>query len=356
VRILIVDTCYPQFLADHFGRHPGLAERSYEEQWRSLMNTFFGTADSYSHHLAPLGHEAHELVVNCGSVQLAWAREQEVALPARGQAEAILFAQADAFEPDVVYVQNPHVLGRRSLERLKAGARLLVAQIASEPPSARLLRRYDLLVSSLPNLVERFRGLGVRGEHLALAFDERVLRRLEDEPAPAATGGAVFVGALDRHRHRSNVVLERAARQVPVEFWGYGLRGWSPRSPLRRGYRGEAWGMDMFRLLRAARVALNRHLRVAGPYANNMRLYEATGVGTLLLTDAKENLGELFEPGREVVAYSDADDLAAKIRRYLADDEERSRIARAGQERTLREHTYGRRMADLAAILEDAAA
>jgi spore maturation protein CgeB len=354
MEILILDTFYPEFLADHYKKNPGLAEQSYADQWRSLMATFFGTADSYSHHLAPLGHEAHELVVNCGSLQLAWAREQRVRLPARAEAETILFAQAEAFEPDVVYVQNPHVLGGGSLDRLKAGSRLLVAQVASEPPSARLLRRYDLIVSSLPNLVERFRSLGVRSEHLRLAFDERVLRRLEEEDAPVATGGAVFVGALNRHRHRSNVKLDRAAREVPIEFWGYGLRGWSPRSALRRAHRGQAWGLDMFRHLRAARVSLNRHLNVAGPYANNMRLYEATGVGSLLLTDAKENLGELFEPRREVVTYDEVDDLVAKIRHYLGNEDERREIARAGQERTLREHTYTQRMAELAAILEDA--
>ena len=42
---------------------------------------------------------------------------------------------------------------------------------------------------------------------------------------------------------------------------------------------------------------------MAKSYANNMRLYEATGVGALLVTDWKENLGEMFEPGKEVVAY-----------------------------------------------------
>jgi hypothetical protein len=48
-------------------------------------------------------------------------------------------------------------------------------------------------------------------------------------------------------------------------------------------------------------VALNRHIAAAEGHANNMRLYEATGVGTCLLTDRGSNLGELFEVGREVI-------------------------------------------------------
>jgi len=95
---------------------------------------------------------------------------------------------------------------------------------------------------------------------------------------------------------------------------------------------------------------------VAERYANNMRLYEATGVGTLLLTDSKQNLRELFEPGEEVVTYDGPEDLAEKIRYYLKHDEERRRIAAAGQARTLREHTYARRMKELVQILERALA
>jgi spore maturation protein CgeB len=82
-----------------------------------------------------------------------------------------------------------------------------------------------------------------------------------------------------------------------------------------------------------------------------MRLYEATGVGSMLLTDAKSNLHELFEPDAEVVTYCDADELAGRIEYFLDHDEERRAIARAGQERTLRDHTYAKRMEELLILL-----
>ena len=358
MRILIVDTCYPAFLEAHYERHPGLAERPYDEQWRSLMDTFFGTADSYSHHLAPLGHEAHEVVANCASMQLAWAREHGVRLPrwtARPKAhvETIVLAQAAAYSPDVLYVHNLHLLSGRALRELRATGARIVGQIASSPPSARRLRLFDLVLTSFPHYVERFRRLGIASEYFRIGFDERVLARLEAEGEPSERHNAVFVGALNRRRHREgNAILERAAARAPIEFWGYGARGWPARSAIRRNYRGEAWGIDMFRVLRAARIAVNRHIREAGSFANNMRLYEATGVGTMLLTDAKDNLGELFEPGREVVTYASADELADAVNHYLAHDDERGAIARAGQARTLREHTYAKRMAELVSTLD----
>jgi spore maturation protein CgeB len=109
--------------------------------------------------------------------------------------------------------------------------------------------------------------------------------------------------------------------------------------------------MEMFRVLYESRVALNRHIGVAEQYANNMRLYEATGVGTLLLTDEKTNLPELFVPGREVATYRDEDELVERVNHYLSHDDERRAVAAAGQARTLAEHTYRHRMEELLAIL-----
>jgi spore maturation protein CgeB len=165
--------------------------------------------------------------------------------------------------------------------------------------------------------------------------------------------GAVFVGALSRTRHNTgNTLLERAARRVPIDFWGYRLAGWPPSSPVRTRYHGEAWGLDMYRVLYESRIALNRHIAAAAQFANNMRLFESTGVGTLLLTDEKENLPQLFEPGREVVTYRGEGELVERVEHFLEHEDERAAIARAGQERTLREHTYEQRMRELLEILQ----
>jgi spore maturation protein CgeB len=349
MRILIVDTCYPAFLDAHYGAESGLADASYAEQWRRLMDTFFGTADSYSYHLGLLGHDAHEVVANCEPLQLAWAREHGVAAAGgREAADAIVLAQAADFEPDVVYVQDLHYLRRSTLREL-GRRRVLAGQIASAAPSAWRLRLFDLVLTSFPHYVGRFRRLGVRSELFRIGFDERVLGHLGE---PARDGGAVFVGALNRRRHRrGNTVLEQAARRSPIDFWGYGARGWPRDSPVVTRYRGAAWGLDMYRVLRRARIAVNRHIREAGDYANNMRLYEATGVGTMLVTDEKANISELFEPGREVVTYRDARSLADAVNHYLAHEHERQAIAAAGQARTLSDHTYAARMRELVEIL-----
>ena len=52
-----------------------------------------------------------------------------------------------------------------------------------------------------------------------------------------------------------------------------------------------------------------------------------------------------------MVTYSTEDELVETIEHYLDDEAARTRIARAGQERTLRDHTYSHRMRELVDIL-----
>ena len=345
MRILVVDTCYGAFLDAHYRSQPGLADAPYDEQWRALMATHFGTADAYSHNLAKVGIEAHEVVVNAEPLQRAWAREHG----ASAAGDELVLAQARTLAADVVYIQNLNVLEETTLATLRAEGRFLAGQIASAAPPPPRLRRFDLLLTSFPHYVERFRTLGVASEYFRIGFDARILEDLGDD---SPRHEVVFVGALNRLRHRrGSTTFDRAARRLPLELWGYDLRGWPPWSRLRRRYRGQAWGLDMYRLLHGARISLNRHIAEAEGHANNMRLYEATGVGSLLLTDEGSNLSELFQPGREVVTYADVDELVEKARHYLAHEDERRAIAAAGQSRTLRDHTYEVRMRELAEIL-----
>jgi hypothetical protein len=81
-----------------------------------------------------------------------------------------------------------------------------------------------------------------------------------------------------------------------------------------------------------------------------MRIFEGTACGALVLTDSIANgLDQLFEIGIEIVVYQDDADLLDKIAYYLAHDDERQRIAHAGQQRTLQQHLYTQRVQQIVA-------
>jgi hypothetical protein len=93
-----------------------------------------------------------------------------------------------------------------------------------------------------------------------------------------------------------------------------------------------------------ARIVFNTS--IAGDVT--MRVFEASACGAMVLTDATANgLETLFSLGQEIITYDDDADLLDKTRYYLAHEEERAAIAAAGQRRTLGEHLYTHRAAQL---------
>jgi hypothetical protein len=78
-----------------------------------------------------------------------------------------------------------------------------------------------------------------------------------------------------------------------------------------------------------------------------LREFEAPMSGALYLTEHQPELAEYFEPGTEVLTYTDRDDLLDKARYYLGHQEQAERIRRAGLERAWRDHTWQQRFKQL---------
>jgi len=362
MRFLILNTDYPEFLRELYASHPTLHMQPYAEQTRVRYETLFGLADFYSSHLRTLGHEAWDIYVNNEFTQKAWAHEHGIRIDGerwelqlrRGIVpwlsrrstwfSEILSKQIAHYRPDVLLNLAVDGIDGRLLKESKPHVRLLIGQHAAPLPKGEDFSCYELLLSSLPNFVEYFQKLGLRAKPFRLAFEPRVLNRLKTSATKTQVS---FVGSLSSNHQSRRRLLEHVCIRPDVEVWGSGAESLPEDAWARRRHKGKAWALEMYQILHNSRISLNHHIDVAEHYANNMRLFEATGVGTLLLTDSKTNLAEMFEPGREVVAYHTLEECTELIDYYLEHETEREAIARAGQQRTLREHSYYHRMQEL---------
>lgn len=389
-RILIVNADYPAFLEWFYRENAGLAEAPYSAQLRARAESLFGVADFYSRQFCALGWEAVDVHANNVVMQGAWAVEHGVAGDGAGLTESlirvarrargvaartplrrlksavrpamaaldradtsawsVLGAQIEAFRPDIVFNTAVGVVGSRFLRRFKPSVRLLVGQIASPLPPDDDLKGYDLIVSSLPNFVQRFRQLGVASELSRFAFESSILTQLR---SPQGAIEVSFVGSLSRAHGTRVRWLESIVDRSDLRIWGPIDPELGDTPLLRRHCRSAAWGRDMYQILADSRITLNCHIGVADSYANNMRLFEATGVGTLLVTDWKENLQEMFDVGKDVVAYRTPEECVEIVAHFLSHEDERRQIAERGQARTLAEHTYEARTQQLAVAMQD---
>jgi spore maturation protein CgeB len=77
------------------------------------------------------------------------------------------------------------------------------------------------------------------------------------------------------------------------------------------------------------------------------RNFEIPGCGGFMLTGRPEELDEYYDVGLEMVSYDGFEGLIAKIRYFLDHEQERAAVGFAGYQRTLREHTYAHRFAEM---------
>jgi spore maturation protein CgeB len=81
------------------------------------------------------------------------------------------------------------------------------------------------------------------------------------------------------------------------------------------------------------------------------RPFELAGCGAFTISGRSEDIGKYYEENKEMVFYDGVLDLTGKIKYYLAHDAEREKIAEAGYERTIREHTYEKRFREIFKII-----
>lgn len=345
-----------------------LRRASYEAQLQERNRMFFGVGDAYSQALRSRGHVAVDVHVNNAHLQRAWAIEHGlrrprggsdrvhlrmrrgiVPWPSRGPSQRwlleVLIAQLADVRPDVVLNHDIGWLPPSMLRELVGPQTLLIGQHAAPPLPVADYRPYDLIVSSWPPLIERMRSAGLRTEHLGLGFDPRVLHEVAsvDRDLPLT-----FVGGLGPlHGDRIPFLEALCAVRPDMLVFGPSIVGLAEDSPIRRCYAGQAFGIDMFRVLARSQVTLNHH-GFPEPHANNMRLFEATGVGATLLTDAKPDLDRYFSPGREVLTYRCVKECLEIVGGSEAVDPE---LAVRAQARTLAKHTWDDRVASLLRIV-----
>lgn len=369
-----------QGLLDHLHRaDSSLSRRPYQEQKHHRDSLFIGVASSYEHHLRKRGIDAFTVYFNNVSMQQAWAAERETSVPrARSDLRLavervvrerlrlspgvraairqvvpppqsdrrlyeILGKQIDEYRPNVILNLAMETVDADFLAEKKLDQRihLLVGQIAAPLPRPSQIQSYDLVLTSLPNLARTVAQMGVNSAFLPLAFDARVYESVNPIPFMRRGVPTSFVGSLtSNHSMRDSLLTDLALAGIDLQLWGDGFQPSTANRMLRERYVASAWGLDMYRILSNSRITLNVHIDLAQDFANNLRLFEATGMGALLVTDKKKNLDQYFSIDEEVVTYSNSEEAIDKIHFLNRNPDAAARIAEAGRRRTLTEHNF----------------
>jgi len=375
MKIAVIDTVYQGYV-DQLYRDGSLIKKSWEEQYRATVEGGFPTLSSWVEPLRSRGHQVIDIWADHMPLQLRWCHDHGVQTPKDVSANSlgyvgIVAEQIRHFKPDVILSGNLYTFDSAFLHSVAGHYRIAVGQHAARLPESDF-SKYDSIISSLPNQVEFFSHHNVPSYLVKLAFDSRLLSKVDPS---RKIYGVVFPGSVSAdHKLRAEALLA-LGREVPVDIFGsvpdYETLLGASRSTsrltrgfqrIKQGFAGSVatkitrhpalWGLDMYQMMGESRIVFNRHIDAAGAYANNLRLYEATGCGALLLTDWKTNMDEIFSPGSECVTYHDTAECLRMAKFYLQNDEKREQIAQAGRRRVIAEHTYEHRVDELLHVIE----
>jgi len=179
-----------------------------------------------------------------------------------------------------------------------------------------------------------------------------VTEETNDEPAH----DVVFVGTGFEER----CDLLSAINWDGIDLGLYGTwRLLGSRSRMRQYVLGDVIPNERTaRLYHNAKIGLNLHRtsigygrgveHVADAESMNPRCYELAATGTFTLTDNRAEVAEVF--GDAMPTFADANDLEAKIRYYLAQPDERRRLAARARD-LVAPHVFDDRAAHILAIL-----
>lgn len=343
-RILFINTYYDKFL----NSQPLSATSSYTENLQKRISSRFGDSDFYSFWLNKLGWEAVDIIANDQFLQQQWCQENNIAT--NNLLEICMF-QVILFKPSIVYFQDISLITDDVSNFLRAHSIRVCGQHASPLSPGFNFKNLDLFASSMPHLMDVANANGGQALYLPLAFDHRILSELAPLSWDARADGGFVGGFTQSHTNGVELILSALKAFPDLNLYGY---GWDESLvALLNGipWKGEAWGLSMFNLLGGWKISLNRHIDMSGVHANNMRLYETTGMGALLLTDKKQK-NNLFVPDLEMVEYENIYDLKEKILYLNSNPLKAMEIAARGQKKTLEHHTYQLRMAELSKALE----
>ena len=337
--------------------------------------------------------ESHQCKViqfhhNLDNVEFSWAKENNFSPVSKYKTFEIGLEKIKRFEPDVLYCSAPLLYTSNSfiqnLLKILNKRPKLIAWYGANCGKEEIFQFFDLTLSNSKHLVSRLKMKKIPAEFLQHSFEPAVLDKIKIPEKRINKLG--FFGSLDTYtpdfKERNKLLLKISdignVLQVhgtlhkpnPVERIKYSaiksrhsfsrtiselmpfeiLQKWAksenlPPSPwpfektFYQKVKPPLFGHQMLQGLSNYQIAFNHHNKHTGDNACNMRLFEATGIGSCLLTDHKSDIHSIFEPDAEIVTYSSTEEAISKAKYLLTEPKRAQEIAIAGQKRTLSDYT-----------------
>jgi spore maturation protein CgeB len=170
--------------------------------------------------------------------------------------------------------------------------------------------------------------------------------QLSEEEKKKFGSDIVFVGSYYKNR----ADLLRNVVNFDLGIWGPGWERLEKDDPLRKCIKGGSVVPEEFnKIYSAAKIVIVCHYQDGKTpcYQASPKVFEAMACDAFVLVDDQKDVFSLFEDGKHLVKYKNAENLTRKIEYFLSHPIERKKISLQGYEETIKHHTYVNRVRSL---------
>lgn len=306
------------------------------------------TVDYRGHWILEIGHPIHRLIGRLPAPLVARARAF-----AQRRVDRAILAAAERMRPDYVFVSKAKEISYGTLDKLRAMAVTMnyYPETTDHWETIRKLApHYSYFLNYDRHIVDSLTAQGYPNA-LYVPFSAEIEPNASWARQSSYPYTVSFIGSFVPVRYQEREDLLSRVKDLGLNIWGN--KAWLATS-LKDFYRGRPSTEEMYDIYRKSKIVVNIDLlsSFAGTGVN-LRPFEITAAGAMLLNhDNRKDIFNLFENGKEFVAFSGPDDLRTAVCHYLEHEDERSAVARAGFERTRDTHSYVARMAAVFAAIE----
>jgi len=277
---------------------------------------------------------------NSKFIQTKWAEENNFKYSEKNWKKEILAAQIEKFQPDVIYTGN-YVLFTKELKKYLPKGKLYALWNASPMPEGIDLSHFDVGISFNKVYHDHLKKRGISNiEYNSFYIDPEMKNRLDSmnlvQDIDIAFTGRYAPMFKDRNQFLYDI-YNAFKKDYNVQYYlltGKRFKGLIPMLPwkLLKAYNKPVFLEDMFKVFNRSKIVLNTHSNITGEVKGNMRVYEALGSGSFMLSDDGIYPEHLIA-GEDFVTYKNNKDMIEKISYYLKNDKEREEIALNGHKK-----------------------
>jgi len=187
---------------------------------------------------------------------------------------------------------------------------------------------YHGMITTYSEVIPKYHSDGIT-EVLLSQWAANSQTHSEPLPASSCQYPVSFVGAA--HGNRKRRIAQLRDKGIHVSCFGH---GWPA---------GSVVAEQIPQIMQNSIISLN-FANSKGSNQVKARTFEVPGSGGFLLTEDAPGLEKFYVKGQEIDVFVDTQILIKKIKYYLENPEKRDQIAKAGFQRTRRDHTYENRM------------